>query len=379
MLNYKAMFPRACETCYLDTGAEGLPAPHTEEALLEYCRAKASGTPGRRHLYAVAEETRELAARLLGAPPSSVAFMSHTSAALNILSSSLDWQAGDEVVISDLEFPSNVLPWLRLKQAGVRLIVVPGERGCVAWERIAERISTRTRLVSLSLVSYKTGAYLHSIPQLAAEARRVGAILSIDATQALGRCPVSLEGVDYLMASSYKWLLAPHGLAVVYLSPALRERLQPAGVGWYSVANIFTPERFERYELKPGAECLTGGMPNFTSIYGMREALRFLLDAGVQRISEDLSPLVHRLREGLSGMGLELLTPAGAEYASGIVSFAHPQAETLGVALERSGVVVWAGDGRVRASLHLYNDAGDVDRYLDRLCGLLRGGGIADA
>ncbi len=374
MTPYKPMFPRACRAHYLDTAAEGLHAPRVQQALEAYHRAKALGTPGRRQLYAVEEETREMAARLISAPACTVAFLS-----LNVLANSLDWRAGDEILISDLEFPSNVLPWLRLMRLGVRLVVLTSEDGRLAWERVAERISARTRLASLSLVSYKTGAYLPGIPQVAAQARRTGAIVSIDATQALGRCPVNLEGVDYLMASSYKWLLAPHGLAVVYLSPALRERIEPSGGGWYSVPNIFTPDRFERYELKPGAQCLAAGMPNFLSLYGLREALRFLLEIGVQRIWEDLLPLVRRLRDGLAEMGLDLLTPAGIEYSSGIVSFAHPQAEAVGAALERSDVIVWAGDSRVRASIHLYNDAEDIDRYLEVLAALPCGRGARDA
>ncbi len=81
----------------------------------------------------------------------------------------------------------------------------------------------------------------------------------------------------------------------------------------------------------------------------------------------------------VAGTGLELLTPAEAEYSSGIVSFAHRQAEALGAALARSDVIVWAGDGRVCASVHLYDDAEDVERYLELLAGLLRGGGIEDA
>jgi selenocysteine lyase/cysteine desulfurase len=211
------------------------------------------------------------------------------------------------------------------------------------------------------------------VPKIGAAARKVGAVLSIDATQALGRCPVSLEEVDYLMSSSYKWLLGPHGLGIVYIAPEFRQRFRPAGVGWYSVKDIFSPTRFETYDLKDGAACLTAGMPNFPSIYGLRQALEFLLQAGVDRLDQELKPVVERLRQGLCELGVELLTPAGAEFASGIVAFAHPQAKEIGATLEREGVVVWAGDGRVRASVHLYNDMSDVNRYLKALALILAG------
>ena len=370
---YKNLFPTAQQVTYLDTAAEGLPLPQCEGAFSRYCRAKARGTPGRQELHAVEAETLGLVARLLGTDAANVAFLGCASDALNLLALSLPWTPGDQVIISDLEFPSNVLPWLRLKQMGVDVEVVPGSHGALRGEEVMGRITPKTRLVSLSLVSYKTGAYLSCVPKIGAAARKVGAVLSIDATQALGRCPVSLEEVDYLMSSSFKWLLGPHGLGIVYVAPEFRQRFQPAGVGWYSVKDLFSPHRFANYDLKDGAACLTAGMPNFPSIYGLRQALEFLLQVGVDRLDQELKPVVECLRQGLCELGLELLTPAGAEFASGIVAFAHPQAKEIGATLEREGVIVWAGDGRVRASVHLYNDMTDVDRYLKALAPILAG------
>jgi cysteine desulfurase / selenocysteine lyase len=367
MSSYKYLFPQAAKTAYLDTAAEGLPVPQAEQALWQYFQDKSLGTPGRRCFHAAEAETLELAARLLGTEKDNVALLSSASEALNVLPNSIDWREGDESILTDLEFPSNVLACLRLKQAGVKIVIVPGDRGGFDWEEIAERLTPRTRLVSVSLVSYKTGAYFTGLSKLAFEARRVGALVSVDATQALGRCPVSLEGIDLLMSSSFKWLLGPHGLAVVYVSPELSAKLSPASVGWYSVSDLFAPDRFERYDLKPGAARLSIGMPNFGSIYALGESLKFLLEAGVETIHRDLAPLVAQARRELAAMGVQILTPEGCEAASGIVAFAHPKAREVGAALEEQGVIVWSGDGRVRCSLHLYNDAADVDRYIDRL------------
>jgi len=369
---YKDLFPTARQMTYLDTAAEGLPLPQGEEAFAQYVSAKARGTPGRRELHAVEAETRAWAGRLLGTDGANVAFLGCASDALNLLALSFDWRAGDRAIISDLEFPSNVLPWVRLRATGVEVVVVPGRNGALREEDVLEQITPRTRLVSLSLVSYKTGAYLTCVPQIAARAHAVGAAISVDATQALGRCPVSLEGVDYLMSSSFKWLLGPHGLGIVYIAPEFRKQFKPASVGWYSVKDLFSRNRFTGYELKDGAACLGAGMPNFPSIYVLRRAIEFLLQVGVERIQRELKPVVERLREGLAELGLELLTPSGAGLASGIVAFVHPRAAEIGAQLEQNGVIVWAGDGRVRASVHLYNDMSDVARYLNVLAAMLR-------
>jgi len=350
---YKNLFPTAREGTYLDTAAEGLLHPECAKAFQLYSEIKSRGTPGRVELHEVEAETLDMAARLLGTDSSNVTFLSSASDALSLLAASLELRPRDQVIISDLEFPSNVLPWLRLVQKGIDVQVLHSRDGKLDWEDVAEKISSRTRLISLSLVSYKTGAYLPHVQKISNVAAKVGALVSIDATQALGRCPVSIEGVDYLMSSSFKWLLGPHGLAVVYTSPRFRASLQPAFIGWYSVKNIFSEKRFESYQLKEGAAQLSVGMPNFSSIFALKQSLGFLLDADIEAVYRELQPVVSTLRSGLVGLRLDLLTPHEAEYASGIVAFAHPRAEEIGLALQQEGVIVWSGDGRVRASVHL--------------------------
>ncbi len=100
-------------------------------------------------------------------------------------------------------------------------------------------MSSRTRLVSVSAVSYKTGTRVPFLAELAGVAHRHGAYFCVDATQALGRVPVPLDGVDFLVSSSYKWLLGTHGLGITYIAPALRERLEPGTAGWFSLDAIF--------------------------------------------------------------------------------------------------------------------------------------------
>ena len=102
----------------------------------------------------------------------------------------------------------------------------------------------------------------------------------------------------------------------------------------------------------------------------MREGLNTILAEGPERIDERLRPLVRELRAGLAERGLDLLTPAGEEFASGIVAFTHHKPEWLGAELARQNVIVWAGDGRVRVSVHLYNNAADIGSFfaaLDRV------------
>ena len=360
----KDLFPLTREVSYLDTGAEGLPPLSSETALMAYWCEKSRGTPGRARLFETQRETEQAAAKLVDTSAENVVLLANSSEALNLLANSIDWKAGDEVLISDLEFPSNVLVWLRLKQIGVRVKVIPTEGGVLRLEDWTSRLSPRTRMVSVSQVSYKTGTQIPFISELAEEAHGVGAIFCVDATQALGRVPVSVKGVDYLVASSYKWLLGTHGLAVVYMSPEMRERRHPGTVGWYSVDSLFYPERFESFTPKISAGQLQSGMPNFPGIFALKAGIDFLLSVGVERLDRELRPVVKTLRDGLQEMGLDLLTPGPPEFASGIVSFQCDEPVEMSARMASEGVVVWGGDGRIRVSVHVYNDQNDVDRCL---------------
>jgi cysteine desulfurase / selenocysteine lyase len=363
----KELFPTARTCAYLDTAAEGLPPATVEAALQEYWREKSRGTPGRRRHYEMQAEAEKAVAELLGATPEDVVLLSNASDALNLLACSIDWREGDEVLVSDLEFPSNVLVWLRLRSMGVRLTVIPTANGETTLADWTSRITARTRIVSVSQVSYKTGTQIPFLEALAAEAHRAGALFCVDATQAMGRVPVHVRSVDYLVASTYKWMLGTHGLGVVYMAPALRERLAEPTAGWYSVEKLFYPERFSTYTPKATAGRLQAGMPNFPAIYALHAGVSHLLFNGVANIDNALKPLVAQLRAGLAEQGRTLLTPAGPEFASGIVSFADEAPEETMARLAEKGVIVWGGDGRVRVSLHLYNDDGDVARCLEAL------------
>jgi selenocysteine lyase/cysteine desulfurase len=349
---------------YLDSAAEGLPLPGGEDALRLYFSLKSQGSPGRRQLQKEESAACEAVAALLGARDEDVALVSTASEAINIFANSVEWRPGDEVVTSDMEFPSGVLPWLRLASSGVRLRVVASRDGVVSLDDFARVITPSTRLVCVSHVSYKTGMRLPYLADLGRLAHRHGALLAVDATQSLGRLPVSLDEVDFLFASSYKWLLCVHGLGIAWISPAVRDRLVPGALGWYSLQNLFTPDRFSSYRAKAGARWMMCGMPAYPSICVMRRCAEFLLRTGVERIEKDLRPLVEKLRSGVAGLGFDMLTPAPPEYASGIVAFSHPQCDKVGSTLESEDVIVWSGDGRVRASVHLYNDAADIDRFL---------------
>lgn len=369
MAEARSRFHRAATSAYLDTAAEGLPPDSARDSLLEYLADKTSGSPGRNHMFAAEAEARAETATLLHTEPENVAFVGNATDGLNLLSGSIRWNPGDEVLMTDLEFSSNVVSWLRLKEQGVHVVVIPSHSGKVELQDFVSRIGPRTKVVTVSQVSYKSGTQFPFIAELARETHRAGGIMVVDATQALGRVPVSVEGVDFLAASSYKWLLGVHGLGVVYCAPELIDRLKAGAAGWYSIVDVFAPDRFQRFQLKPDAGRFAGGMPNFGSIYVLRDSISLLNGIGIEAMDAALKPVVEKARKGIENLGYSLLTPHDSRFASGIVSFAPSTPEAVGQALAGAGIIVWAGDGRVRVSIHLYNNDGDIDALLKSLAG----------
>jgi cysteine desulfurase / selenocysteine lyase len=182
-----------------------------------------------------------------------------------------------------------------------------------------------------------------------------------------------VSGVDFLVASGYKWLCGIHGLGIIYARPEFLQDLNPGSLGWYSIENMFSPDRFVSYSLKPDASRLQSGMPHFPAMYALNASVDYLNHVGLEKLEKSLLPLMRRLYQGLVELRVDVLTPPEEMFWSGIMAFASADAETTGRALAAKGVVVWCGDGRVRTSVHLYNDANDVDMFLGALRNVLDG------
>jgi selenocysteine lyase/cysteine desulfurase len=148
--------------------------------------------------------------------------------------------------------------------------------------------------------------------------------------------------------------------------------VEPLSIGWYSVADTFSADRYQSYTLRADAGRFESGYINFPAIYVLNESLDLLLQVGVDRLTDHSLDLGDLLVNGLSQLGLEVMSPADRNRRGASVTFAHPDAATIGSALAERDVHVWAGDGRVRASAHLFNDESDIECYLSVLEEVLR-------
>ena len=310
-----------------------------------------------------AEEVRAAAARFLGAHSDEIAFVSGTSDGLSVVAGGLDWRSGDSVVVVADEFPANVYPWWALRRLGVEVRTAPVVHGRLTVDGVARLLDGSTRVVSVSAVDFASGQR-RPLEAIGALCRQRGVLFCVDGIQALGalRVDVQRDAIDCLAADGHKWLCAPEGTGVLYVSRAWTERLYPQRIGWKSVTDHgrFLPYHFV---LKSDARRFECGSLNFLGIHALGAALDLLLEIGMEKVERAVLANTRLLREALRRCGCEIVGPDGDAELSGITTARVADDPEQAVArLREAGVLSSARGGGVRFSPHFYNDAEDVER-----------------
>ncbi|MBI1336858.1 MAG: aminotransferase class V-fold PLP-dependent enzyme [Phycisphaera sp.] len=327
--------------------------------------------------YRRALEVKQLAAHLIDAGETSgsggeIAFVPNTSTGIALVARGLTWQEGDEVVITDAEYPANRYPWEDLKRFGVRLVEVPQRPDGRIHERdVIEAVTNRTRVVSLSHVQFASG---HRIdPRTISEVvHKKGGYLCLDAIQSLGVMPVSVRemGVDFLSADGHKWMLGPEGCGIFYCRKDLCEELHPAVVGWMNMVNASDYGNYQ-FQFQPDARRFEPGSYNIPGILGLGASLEMLLDIGLDQIWARVEALTDRLCDGLRRRGYSVFSPRDiSSEKSGIVTFVPPgklDPHRIVHDLESQNIVIVLREGRLRASPHFYNTPDQIDHLIDAL------------
>ena len=317
-----------------------------------------------------AEACRVTASQLINADATEIAFMKNTTQGILIAANGINWQEGDNVVTTAVEFPANVYPWWCLKERyGVRTRMVPERDGRIYVEDIAAAMDERTRVLTISHVEFASG-FRNDLAALGELCRERDIWFVVDAIQSLGVVEVDVKScnIDILAADGHKWLLAPEGAAIFYCTDERREQLINTNVGWASVVN---PRDFLNYDLtqKPDATRFEEGSYNSVGLYGLKAAIDLLHDIGIPAIKARVLELTAHLIAGLVAKGYRVITPKADADRAGIVIFEserHTSAEIYETLYTENIITAERGKG-VRVSPHFYNTTSEIERLLEVL------------
>jgi selenocysteine lyase/cysteine desulfurase len=368
----RALFPITKNAVYLNHAAVSPPPLTALAAINEQLQDIAqNGSINFRAWVATKERCRQRLATMIAARPEQIAFMRNTSDALSSIANGLAWQPGDNIVTYRGEFPSNVYPWLRTRDAfGVELRMCDGREGRVDVDALLSLIDERTRVVAISHVQYASG-YRADLRRLGTAARAVDALFVVDLIQSLGVLPVDVNAdlIDAAAWACHKWLLSPEGIGAVFLSDRARERVQPTLVGWISVPN---PEDYLNYEQgwKSGTLPWETGTGPSALFYGLEQTLALLQGFDSGEIENYLLSLTSHLCDGLAVKGYRLASSRDAGEASQIVCF-QPKPDTTAMALfhqlKAQRIVTAPRGNGLRIAPHIYNTREDIEKLLEAL------------
>lgn len=321
------------------------------------------------------EEVRVSSAGLVGASPEEIAFVKNTSHGISIVAGGLDWREGDNVIVFEKEFPSNIYPWLDLERKGVKVNFIPFGDGIIRVKDIEGLMDSRTRLVTMSSVQSVNG-FMIDLPELGELCRRKGVLLFVDAIQSLGAVPMNVRecNVDFLSADGHKWLLAPEGAGIFYCRKELCRDLNPNLIGWKSVAKDSEFENID-FTLKDNALRFEEGSQNVMGIYALGASLDLLLEIGIDRICERVHELGEMIMDEAEKRGYDVKTPRSRHARGGIVSFSGDfDPAELRERLRALNLIVNYRGGALRVAPHFYNTQeeilalfGSIDRLVPGL------------
>jgi cysteine desulfurase / selenocysteine lyase len=372
----KAQFPITQDTVYLNHAAVSPIPQRTFDVMQEANKILLLNPSGgfetwfMPRLTALYEGLRQL---INAASIDEIVGLSSTSTALNIVAQSLPWQAGDNVVLVDGEFPSNVYPWMRLQdRQGVEVRLIPNQPG-MTLEALAPFVDARTRVVTASMVQFFSG-HRTDLAAIGHFCHEKGILFVVDGIQAVGHFPVDVQamGIDIFASGGQKSLMGPPGIGFLYVRRDLADSMRPALIGANSVVDFM---HWLKYDLTPlaGAARFALGTTNFSGVAGLQESVTFLLALGVEAIGAYTSSLADVAIDELRALGYDVITPA----AHGpIVTFRAPGDETAATAL--LGVLkserIFIGKHwnatfvpHFRIALHCYNNQADIDRFMTAL------------
>lgn len=377
--NVRELFPHTSSITYFNAAAVGPFSTPVQEAVEEHVRMRVKSEKDDSHIaYGTADELREIYGRLIGAEPRHIGLGANTTFGLNLAAYGLPMKTGDEILVSDIEFPAAVYTAKAAAVArGLTVKFVKSVDRRFDIDEFRRAITPRTRMLMISFVQFFNG-YKNDLETIGKICKEHGIFLVVDGIQGMGVEEIDVRslGVDIFASGCQKWMLSPQGCGFFYVSDEVRDRITPPFMSWVGAdwkmkyTDLFHYDRpyFEsarRFEM---------GYYAVLNFMGMRAAVQTFSDLGIAAIQRHNHALIDRLVDYIRGNSYFRITSTlESKYRSSMFTFTCTDLEALHKELLHRRIILVRREGSIRVSVHLYNNESDIDRLIETMADFSRG------
>jgi cysteine desulfurase / selenocysteine lyase len=375
MRNYKEDFASFEGKIWLNAASEG-PLPLAAAESLQQC-VEWKSKPYRLDIpkfNSVPKELKKSIGRLIGVKDKDVILSNSASYGLHILSNGISWREGDEILLMQNDFPSDILPWLALERKGVKVIQIPPEEKILYPNELLENITVNTRLFCISHVHTFTGFTLE-IEKFAEICKDRGIIFVLNLSQSVGTRPVDISSfpVDAVVCAGYKWLCGPYATGFCWIKPELRNELHLNQAYWGS---LLSAEELTREgpltlkDLKTARKYDVFCPANFFNFVPFKTAIDYWLEVGVDNVHAYHNELIDKLVNWLNGRHYDLISPKEGRLRSSLVVLSHKNKDRnkkIFKDLTGQGIYAALWKGNLRIAPHIYNTEEEIEQLVQAL------------
>jgi cysteine desulfurase/selenocysteine lyase len=364
----RQQFPVTDHMIYLDNASRCpvcIPVAESQKEYIDFCVKYGSDY---KNWWQKVDSLRLKLGKLINASQNEIGYASSTTSAMNIIARGYPWKEGDNIVLINHDFPSNIYPWLACKKNGVQIRFIEPNNGKIHLEQIKQVVDNNTRALSVSHVQAENG-FRCDLDVIGDFCDKKKILFCVDATQSLGVFPIDVKQshIDFLASSTYKWLMGSDGLAVFYCSDRIIDSVQQVFLGWSGRVNrnefyyypLDYPREARKFEL---------GNPNFSSILALDAAVDFHVSIGTSQISNMTENIVKIYKQGINSINnVELVGDFDSAHQGAIITISLANADKIHLKLLKSKVACSLRHNGIRISPFFYNSEAESYEFLELL------------
>ncbi|MBK8551520.1 MAG: aminotransferase class V-fold PLP-dependent enzyme [Ignavibacteria bacterium] len=362
----RKLFPVAESCTYLDSAHYSQYSLETRRRLVEFID---EFTFTNKNLslfnFKISESLKEKCAELIGADKDDIIITSSTTHGLNIFANGVVLNKGDYVAYADSEFPAIVYPWMNQeKLRGINNVMIPSKNGQIKEEDI-EKVIKEYKVKVLTISSVEFLGFRNDLRSISKICKDNDCLFVVDAIQGTGVCPLNVKdmNIDFFSAGSQKWLMAPAGIGFAYISPRIKEKVNPTYVATSSIEYDF--KNFLDYKLnfrKDGAAYENSTL-NTLGMIGLESSIELFLKLGVDNIFNHILKLQDVFIQEMKGSDFRIESDQDPVHRSNILIFSHidnSRNESIQKYLENENIFIALREGFLRLAAHVFNNEDDI-------------------